>query len=294
LTTPPRRPSAANRTTRRSRRPAPRSQSFLERNRSRVLWGVGALAFVLLVGIAYLGFTRPTYACTNVFDPSPAPSFVAPSPAPAESGASPAPAVTPPPPGYVQPDMGHLHAPTGATVTYRYCPPASGTHYNGTNQGPIRAGLYGPGDALAPPGWVHNVEHGAIVLLYSCKAPEGQTAPACSDQGQQQLEDLLARWPDSPICKIPKGTLTPVIARYDDMATTYTALVWDVVLPMNEIDEDLLFEFYARNAERFNPEKQCADPTANPAPATPAPAATAAPATAAPASTGTPPATTAP
>jgi hypothetical protein len=241
--------------------------------------------FLLLLGMAYLGFTRPTYACTTIFNPSPAPSRVAPSPVPLGSGASPAPAVTPPPPGYVQQDMGHLHEAVGNTVTYRYCPPASGKHYNATNQGPIRGGLYGPGDVTVPPGWVHNLEHGAIVLLYSCKAPEGQTAPACTDAGQQQLKDLLARWPDSPICKIPKGALTPVIARFDDMATSYAALVWDVVLPMDQIDETLLFDFYARNAELYNPEKQCSEPTAAPGPATPTPAATATPA-ASPAASG--------
>jgi Protein of unknown function (DUF3105) len=287
LTTPPRRPSAASRNPRRSRRATPRSQSFLERNRTRLLWGVGALALVLLVGMAYLSFTRATYACTNIFDPSPAPSWVAPSAAPVATGASPAPAVTQPPPGYVQKDMGHVHAEIGSTVSYLYCPPASGRHYNGTNQGPIRAGLYGPGDTVSPPGWVHNLEHGAIVLLYSCKAPEGQTAQACTDTGQQQLKELLTGWPDSPICKIPQGPLTPVIARFDDMPSKFTALVWDVVLPMDEIDKDLLFDFYARNAELYNPEKQCAPPSASPAPATPTPAATGTPA-ASPATTSAP------
>ena len=276
----------------------------MERNRQRLLWAVGGLVFVLLVGMAYLSFTRPTYACTNIFDPSPAPSLVAPSAAPAASGASPAPAVTPPPPGYVQTDMGHLHEDPGNTVTYRHCPPASGKHYNSSGQGPIRGGLYGPADNAVPPGWVHNLEHGAIVLLYSCKAPEGQTAPACTDEGQQQLEDLLARWPDSPVCKIPKGQLTPVIARFDDMASNFAAIVWDVVLPMAEIDDALLFDFYARNAELFNPEKQCADPSASPGPAAPTSAPTAAPAaspvasqaaSAAPATTGSAaPATTTP
>ena len=249
---------------------------------------MAGLVFVLLVGMAYLSFTRPTYACTNIFDPSPAPSFVAPTAAPVPSGATPAPEVTPPPPGYAQPDMGKTHRDPGATVTYRYCPPASGGHYNGTTTGPIRAGLYGPNDNAAPPGWVHNLEHGAIVLLYSCDAPEGQTAPACTEEGQQRLKDLLDRWPDSPICKIPKGALTPVIARFDEMTSAYTAIVWDVVLPMAELDEALLFDFYARQAERFNPEPQCAQPTPTPGPATPTPIPTASPAASAPAATASP------
>ena len=305
MTTSPRRPTPAARATRRSRRQAPRNQSFLERNRPKLLWGVAGLVFVLLVGMAYLSFTRPTYACTNVFDPTPAPAWVAPSPAPVASGATAAPAVTPPPPGYVQPDTGRAHVEPGTTITYRNCPPAGGRHYNAAGQGPIPGRLYGPGDQAIPPGWVHNLEHGAIVLLYSCKAPEGQVASACSDEGQQQLEDLLARWPDSPICKIPKGQLTPVIARFDDMPSAYTAIVWSVVLPMDQLDESLLFDFYARQGELNHPEKQCPDPTPTPGPATPTPAPAATPAASTnpspagspgPASTGTaaPAATTAP
>lgn len=221
--------------------------------------------------MAYLSFTRPTFACTNVFDPSPAATFAAPSAQPVASGATSGPAVTPPPPGFAQPDMGKTHRDPGSFVTYRYCPPASGGHYNGAGQGPIRGGLYGPDDQPVPPGWVHNMEHGAVVLLYSCKAAAGQTAPACTEEGQQQLKELLSRWPDSPVCKIPPGALTPVIARFDEMATSYTALVWDVVLPMDQLDETLLFEFYARQGEQFNPEKQCAEPTAIPSAATPTP-----------------------
>jgi hypothetical protein len=188
--------------------------------------------------------------------------------------------------------MGHLHAQTGSTITYRYCPPASGEHYNSSGQGPIRGGLYGPGDQALPPGWIHNLEHGAIVLLYSCKTQDGQTAPACTDAGQQQLKDLLAKWPDSPICKIPPGTVTPVIARFDNMASNYAAIVWDLVLPMDQIDEGELFDFYARNAEVFNPEKQCAAPTATPGPVTPTPVATGSPAAsgASPAASGASPA----
>ncbi len=81
-----------------------------------------------------------------------------------------------------------------------------------------------------------------------------------------------------PDLQDPEGHLTPVIARFDDMATNYAALVWDVVLPMDQIDEPLLFEFYARNGEQLNPEPQCAKPTPTPGPATPTPAPTATPA----------------
>jgi hypothetical protein len=118
------------------------------------------------------------------------------------------------------------------------------------------------------------------VLLYTCKAADGGTADACTDAGQAALEALYARWPNSPVCDYAPGTQgTPVIARFDDLATPYMALVWDVTLPLQTLDETALFDFYARQAEQFNPEKLCAAPTPTPGPtptagpATPTPAA---------------------
>jgi hypothetical protein len=278
---------------------------------------VGALAFVLLVGMAYLSFTRPTYACANIFDPSAAPSLAATSPAPAASGSqapvatgSPAPsasgsalpATTPPPPGYVQPDMGHLHQDPGSTITYQFCPPASGKHYNSAGIGPIRPGVYGPNDPAVPPGWVHNLEHGALVLLYSCT----QAPDACTDAGQDALEALYASWPNSPLCDYPAGTRdTPVFARYDDMPWPYAGVVWDLVLPMQTLDEPLLLDFFERNAEQFAPELYqqgqhiCASqppspaaPTVGPATASPAPSLGGSPAASPGTSPGTSPAAT--
>jgi hypothetical protein len=271
LTTPPRRSSPPARATRRSRRPAPRSTTFLERNRNRLLWALGGVAFLLIAGLAVLNFTTPAYACSNLFEPTPAPSWVAPTSAPVASGQTPGPAVTPPPPGFVQPDMGHVHVPTGDRVRFVSCPPASGKHYN-TPGGPIRSAVYGPNDPTLPQGWIHNLEHGALVLLYNC------TGDGCTDQGQAKLSELFAKWPASPICNIPAGNQTPVFTRFDDMAWPYAALVWDVVLPLQTLDEEQILRFYATQAERFNPEPVCAAPTPTPGPTpTAGPTGTAAP-----------------
>ena len=278
MTTSPRRPSPAARAVRRSRRPAPRSTTFLERNRTRLLWGGGIVAFVALVfvGLVLPGIS-PAYECVNMFSPTPAPSFVAPSQGPLASGATPAPAATAPAPGYVEPDMGRTHVAVGTKVRYTWCPPASGNHYNSVGQGPIRAGFYDQGNAQVPEGWVHNLEHGAIVLLYKCPGP------GCDDTGQSDMQSLLARWPKSPICQLPPGgNVTPVITRFDDMPYNFAAVVWDMVLPMDSLDENSLFAFYAAYGEQFNPEKQCAAPTSSP------PAATQPPATASPAPTAAP------
>jgi hypothetical protein len=187
--------------------------------------------------------------------------------------------VTAPPPGYVQPDQGAGHVDAGTTVHYPNCPPASGKHYNASNVGPVRPGFYGLNDVANPPGWVHNLEHGAVVLLYSCKTPgSDELAEACTDAGQQAMRDLFARWPNSPYCDIPP-TSTPgiVIARFDDMPFAYEAIVWDVVLPLQTLDEQAILDFQAQRAERYNPEKLCAAPTPTPGPATPTPAVTPAP-----------------
>jgi hypothetical protein len=319
LTTPPRRPSSASRATRRSRRPTAGSGSFVQRNRSRIIWILGLAGFLVLATAFYANASRPTYACTDVFSPTPAPSWVPPSDGPSKSPrpATPGPAtpkplptatpvpsgstspsgsptasagtkpttpptaapVTAPPPGYVQPDQGAGHVDAGTTVTYPNCPPASGKHYNAPNVGPVRPGFYGLNDAANPPGWIHNLEHGAVVLLYSCTTPgSDQLAEACTDAGQQAMRDLFGRWPNSPYCDIAAGT-TPgvVIARYDDMPWPYAAIVWDVVLPLQTLDDQAIFDFQAQRAERYNPEPLCPDPTPTAGPATPTPAVTAAP-----------------
>jgi hypothetical protein len=233
----------------------------------------------------FLQSSTPVYACTNEFNPTPAPTFIAPT---VEPGTTNAPA-TEPPTGFIQPDMGHTHVTPGTRVTYTWCPPASGKHYNATGLGPIPGNrVYGPSEVTAPQGWVHNLEHGALVLVYSCPNGDG---PGCTDAGQAALKAILAKWPISPICKFPANPISPVMTRFDDMPYPYAALVWDAVLPMQTLDEAALFRFFADRAERFNiQEPQCPAPTATPAPATPTPipSATAAP------SAATTPAPTAP
>lgn len=240
------------------------------------MWGGGILAFLALVFVGLiLPGLAPAYECRNIFDPTPAPSWTPPPTQPVSSGATPAPAATAPAAGYVQPDMGQGHVPTGTKVIYTWCPPASGKHFNQSGFGPIKAGFYDQGNnQYVPQNWVHNLEHGGIVLLYKCPGP------GCDDAGQQALEELYARWPNSPICNWPPGggpNFTPIIARYDDMPYNFAAIVWDMVLPMDTLNEDDLFSFYASYGERFNPERICPYPTDTPGPATPSPAASGSP-----------------
>lgn len=236
------------------RRSAPQ-QSFLTRNRSRLLWGLAGLALVGIATLAFLNATSPAYACATEWNP-------APTTAPAPDGT--------PRLGITQTDLGNQHATLGAFVKFALCPPASGNHYNVTGDGPIRPGVYGPDDQATPQGWIHNLEHGGLVLLYRCA--DGDTA--CSESGQAALSQFNASFPNSPICDVPKGTVGPIVARFDQMKWPYAALVWGIVLPLDTLDVNQVYAFFAQQGDRTNPEPLCAKPTATPAPTdTPAPSA---------------------
>jgi hypothetical protein len=235
-------------------RAAPR-KPFLERNRGRLLWGLAGLALVATAGIAFLNATSPAYACAAEWSPQPTPP-----PAPSATQHL----------GYVQTDTGREHVTTGAFVKYALCPPATGKHYNASGEGPIHAGVFGPDDAVIPQGWIHNLEHGGLVLLYRCAS--GDTA--CSDEGQTALRQFNASFPNSPICNLPVGSIGPVVARFDQMKTPYAALLWGLVLPLDTLDTNQIYTFFAQSGERTNPESLCAKPTPTPGP-TESPAASA-------------------
>jgi uncharacterized protein DUF3105 len=232
-------PTGTPRTGRRERaRPTVR-QSFLQRYR-RWLFAAAVVAVVAVVGAGvFAAATQPAFACSNIWEP--------------EATASPA-ADASPQPGYVQPDMGNSHVAVGTVVTYTYCPPASGRHYFASGQGPIPARPYGPNDVVIPEGWIHNLEHGGLVVLY--KGTEAD---------QAALRALYDAVPLSPVCGFEPGGNSPgpVVARFDDMAWPYAAMVWDRVLPMETLDQAAVLDLYARYGERTNPEKLC-NPSASP------------------------------
>jgi hypothetical protein len=218
----------------------------MERYRGPIV-ALAAVAGIVLISVfVFASAAAPAYACTQEWMPSPT--------------ASPAPDASPKP-GYVQPDMGNRHINTGDKATYTYCPPASGPHYNASAVGPITPRFYGPSDRALPEGWIHNLEHGALIVLY--RGLDGDPGP--TTDGQAALQGLFDDFPPSPVCGIRPGTSQgPVIARFDEMATPYAALVWGRVLPLTEIDRAEILDFYAIWGEKTNPEKLCQVPSAAP------------------------------
>jgi hypothetical protein len=224
---------AAGPTTRAGRRErvraAPR-RTFLERYRAAIV-AVAAVAVVALaVGYIFVGSTQPAYACTNQFAPSPTPPL-----APDSSDRL----------GFFQDDMGNSHV-VSPPQRYLYCPPASGNHFNGSGIGPIAPRVYRPEDKIGPSNWIHNLEHGGLVVLYRGDSPGAAAA------GLQAFRDFFDSFPASPICKIPGGQLSPVIARFDTMPHAYAALVWDRVFYLDTWDPALVTKFFLTEAERLD------------------------------------------
>ena len=219
-------------------------QSTLQRFRTPI---IAAAVIAVVVGVSAFVFasaSAPAFACTSV-DPL----------KPAASGEL----------GQVQPDMGNQHVAVGEKVTYPVCPPASGKHINRTGFGPLQPKVYGPDDTSTPNGWVHNLEHGGLVLLYSCDKG------SCDDNSLQALRDFSVGFPTSAVCQIPPNVIGPVIARFEEMPTRFAALVWNRVLYMDTLDTQQAYDFFLRYAERVStdgqfiapPEPQCNPPAAS-------------------------------
>ena len=118
---------------------------------------LGVVAIGIVGFFLFQGLTSPAYACSTIWTPAPT--------------AEPAPSATARL-GYVQDDQGREHVSAGTVVKYTLCPPASGKHFNASSRGPIKPLLYGPDDKQPPGGWIHNLEHGAMIILYRCQAPQ--------------------------------------------------------------------------------------------------------------------------
>jgi hypothetical protein len=151
--------------------------------------------------------------------------------------------------------MGHQHVNPGDKVTYTYCAPASGNHLNkpGT-AGPIPARVYGPNDSVIPQGWIHNLEHGGLVILY-----QGTSAGATAE-GQAAFKAYEAAFPPAENCG-------PVIARFDQMSSPFQAIVWGRVLFLDTFDEAMITAFWNQWGGKTNAEKVCPAPN-NPEPST--------------------------
>lgn len=122
---------------------------------------------------------------------------------------------------------GEQHVPQGSTVNYRDNPPASGPHYSGAGVAPIAPGFYP--DPVPPEVWVHNLEHGDVVILFDCPG-------TCDLAFLQTLQGFFN--------SIVSHKL--VVTRYPGLPSPIMAVAWQVQRSFNEFDAVELKAFHDR------------------------------------------------
>jgi hypothetical protein len=114
-----------------------------------------------------------------------------------------------------RPIEGQMHVDPPATVMYRDNPPASGNHY------PVPA-PWGIGTVQREQ-WVHNLEHGGIVMLYNCPA-------GCAADQQKLVAIMNGR-------KVDQFNEVRVLITPDSlMPHKFAAIAWGWRLQMDVID----------------------------------------------------------
>jgi len=131
---------------------------------------------------------------------------------------------------------GSDHVPVGTPVPYASNPPASGPHYAGGGIAPIAKGFYE--EVVPPEVWVHNLEHGDVVVLYDCVGE-------CEATFLNSLRSLTDAVPPSKF-----GTKKIVITRYPGLSPRIMAVAWDVQLDFTSFDQSGLVSFYQRHQGR--------------------------------------------
>jgi hypothetical protein len=126
---------------------------------------------------------------------------------------------------------GALHVTVCSAVSYGTNPPSSGNHYPtwaafGVYQFPLPTGF-----------WVHNLEHGAVVVLYNC--PQG------CDAELSALTDWFNNLPIDPVC-LGLGATQPRALLIPDpnLDVRFAATAWQNTLKADCFDEAAFSAFY--------------------------------------------------
>ena len=127
---------------------------------------------------------------------------------------------------------GRQHVAEDTVAEHQADPPASGDHYPTWSR-------YGVFEEPVNPGyWVHNLEHGAIVLLYTC-------TDDC-DQVRADINRVYASLPDGAFGEV-KLLATP----YEkDFGSRFMLIAWNWQEPFDEFDAERIERFYREFLDR--------------------------------------------
>jgi hypothetical protein len=127
------------------------------------------------------------------------------------------------------------HVPEGTKVTYASRPPSSGAHFGSWYPS---YGVFE--DDIPPELWVHNLEHGAVVMLFNC--PQG-----CPDV-VAQAKELMLELPK--VRNVKRGLPRLLVVPYKEMDAKIAMVSWGYVLELNEFDKDKLKRFFEARVDR--------------------------------------------
>ena len=218
----------------------------MDRYGGLLLLGFTILGAAALLAVFVQSSTSRAYACDGLLTPGPSepvPASAASAPA-ASAGTSPEPAPTQRV-GFPVSDLGTSHVrDTSQVIDYAYCPPASGQHWSIAGEAPAPRDFYQPADGIEPQQWIHNLEHGFVLALYSC-GKDGESCP--TEEQMSQLKRIYDETPSSAgatACGVPNKV---IVARFDDMSSKFAYLSWDRAL----LAEDVVAEQGITFAEQW-------------------------------------------
>ncbi len=126
------------------------------------------------------------------------------------------------------PEQDSPHQEPGTAIAFRDNPPTNGPHYGVW----ARWGIYR--DVLPRGYWVHNLEHGGIVLLYRPDVPAAQ---------RDALEAFAMGLPPDPMCA-PEGVRRRIIVTPDPMLPSpFAAVAWSHAYRADCVDTATLERF---------------------------------------------------
>ena len=123
--------------------------------------------------------------------------------------------------------------------TYKFYPPTSGPHYSVAGSAPVP---WGTVDNLVAGQFVHNLEHGGIVVLYNC--PSGSDCTTLRDQLANYVKNLA---PIEPAFGEAKIVMTP----YSHGMQKKVALVaWHYIEFLDLYDQNAITQFYENHVDQ--------------------------------------------
>ena len=130
-------------------------------------------------------------------------------------------------PGVRQEDQGGVHIPVGGShAPYNSSPPTSGWHYENWASWGIK-------DEPLPPGrFIHNMEHGGVILHYNC--PDG-----CPDEIDQMSE-------------IVSLTDETILMPNPDMESRFALTAWNWLMTMEVYDDSMARDFVKSHLNSAN------------------------------------------